>query len=672
MEILVSVLLLLVLLLITNIISNYVTFLPTALIQIFSGIVFALIVKDFTIEVETEWFLLLFIAPLLYNDGAHFPREQLWKMRGPILGNAIILVLLTTILGGLFVHWMIPMIPLAAAFALAAILSPTDPVAVNGIAKRIHIPERIMNLVRGESLINDASGLVAFNYAVVAVVTGYFSVQQAMSDFIYMFVVGAILGITLGLGVNALRYTLRRRGIDDVVFHTLLQILAPFIIFFIAEEVFHASGVIAVVAAGIVHTLVKEKTSTIVAQEQVLTDNLWSIIAYVLNGVIFLLLGLALPTATRSLFENEQISNWLLLGYVIALGVVVLVIRFLWMMAFNYADCYILKNEEAEKPTVKNGLISSLVGVRGTITMVGVLSIPLVTASNELFPSRSMLTFLAAGVILFTLIVATIFLPILSKNEDGEKHTEFDLNEQKQRMLIKAIKKIKKERTDENSSVVHELLNEYMVMLRMLQSKNRNEEELLLYNDQLMVERLRALKLERQYMQEFANSNPIPALVMKDIEKSIMEREKVVMTGSRRVIRLKLKQVSKNWKRSRLKVDVLAVIELSEKAILKYTFEKVINNFESHLATSDNREVLHNVIYYYKRLLYKRKLVEDIEVNQMILDEQKEILCLSAIEVQRKEITVMFQDGDISSDEAKELRRFVNYMESVVLYEYVE
>ena len=138
MELLTSILMLLVLLLVTNVIGNYVTLLPTALIQIIVGLIFALAVKDFTIEVETEWFLLLFIAPLLYNEGAHFPREELWKMRASILGNAIILVLLTTILGGMFVHWMIPAIPLAAAFALAAILSPTDPVAVNGIAKRIH------------------------------------------------------------------------------------------------------------------------------------------------------------------------------------------------------------------------------------------------------------------------------------------------------------------------------------------------------------------------------------------------------------------------------------------------------------------------------------------------------------------------------------------------------
>ena len=161
MDLLITVILLLICLVVSNIISHYIPMIPTALTQIALGILIALAYNEFSLELETEWFLLLFVAPLLYNDGA-------------ILGNAIILVVLTTLGGGYLIHAVIPDIPLAAAFALAAILSPTDPVAVNGIAKRIHIPEKVLNLVRGESLINDASGLVAFNYAVAAVVTGYF------------------------------------------------------------------------------------------------------------------------------------------------------------------------------------------------------------------------------------------------------------------------------------------------------------------------------------------------------------------------------------------------------------------------------------------------------------------------------------------------------------------
>lgn len=230
MDLLITVILLLVCLLVSNIVSHYIPSIPSALIQIFFGIGIALAFKNISLDIETEWFLLLFVAPLLYNDGKHFPREALWNMRAPIFGNAIILVLLTTIAGGYFIHWLIPSIPLAAAFALSAILSPTDPVAVNGIAKRIRIPDKVLHLVRGESLINDASGLVAFNYAVAAVVTGYFSLKEAVFDFTFMFLAGAILGLVLGLLITGIRFVLRKQGINDVTFHSLLQVITPFVI----------------------------------------------------------------------------------------------------------------------------------------------------------------------------------------------------------------------------------------------------------------------------------------------------------------------------------------------------------------------------------------------------------------------------------------------------------
>ena len=671
MELLTAILILLFLLLLTNVIGHYVSFLPTALIQIIVGLIYALIVSDFSIEVETDWFLLLFIAPLLYNDGAHFPREQLWEMRGSILGNAVILVLLTTLVGGFFVHWLIPTIPLAAAFALAAILSPTDPVAVNGIAKRIQIPSRVMNLVRGESLINDASGLVAFNYAVLAVVTGYFSIHSATVDFFFKFVMGAVLGILLGLLIDRIRYTLRRKGLVDVVFHTLLQILTPFIIFFIAEEVVHASGVVAVVAAGIIHALVKEHTENFIAQEQVLTENSWSLITFTLNGVIFLLLGLTLPTATSSLLENELMSNWLLIGYVLALGTVVLGIRFIWSHSYATINYSISKKREA-KPTLRTSLITTLVGVRGTITMVGVLSIPSFTESGGLFPERSLIIFLAAGVILMTLIVATIVLPLLSKDEAGKHVTDVELINEKQRMLIRAIRKIKSEETDENTSVVYELVSEYTVMLHMLQSKSKDEEELRVYNEELKKERLHGLLLEHSFVNDYLKSNKVSEEIVKGVEKSIAVRERAIISGKSSLLRQRFYQVMRNWKRANLSELKLQEVREMEDGIQKYIFEKVLADFEERESLVEQTEVLHSMVFYYKRLLHKKESLTHTDTSKNDLDEQKEILCLIAIEVQRKEISDMFGDGLINGEEAKTLRRFVNYMESVVLYEYVE
>lgn len=411
-DILITVLLLLVSLLISNTISHYIPFIPTALIQIGFGIILALVFTDISLEIETEWFLLLFVAPLLYNDGRHFPREELWKMRSSIFGNAVILVLISTICGGYFIHWLVPDIPLVPAFALAAILSPTDPVAVNGIIKRIQIPEKVLHLVRGESLINDASGLVAFNYAVAAVVTGYFSLKAAIWDFTYMFSAGALLGLFFAWFITWIRFMLRKQGINDVTFHSLLQILTPFIIFMVTEHLLHASGVIAVVVAGILHSLVRERTETMIAEEQVLTENSWSIVLFILNGIVFLLLGLNIPSSMMETVANPNIGNWKAIGYVVVIGIVILAIRFIWSYFFSFYEYRLKKRKGAEKPDLKTALFTSLTGVRGAVTMAGVLSIPYIINTGEAFPERSLILFLAAGVILFTLIAATVFLPL--------------------------------------------------------------------------------------------------------------------------------------------------------------------------------------------------------------------------------------------------------------------
>ena len=250
MDLLTIILLLMLGLLVSNIVSHYIPYIPTALTQIVFGVMIALIMGDYTFQIDAEWFLLLFLAPLLYNDGRHFSREELWGMKSQIFGNAFILVILTTVLCGFVIYWLVPSIPVAAALALAAILSPTDPVAVNGIAKRISVPEKVMALVRGESLINDASGLIAFKYAIAAAVTGYFSLREAVWDFSYHFLIGAIAGLLLGLIITFIRFGLRKNGINDPVFHSLLQILTPFGVFIVTEDLLHASGVIAVVVAG--------------------------------------------------------------------------------------------------------------------------------------------------------------------------------------------------------------------------------------------------------------------------------------------------------------------------------------------------------------------------------------------------------------------------------------
>ncbi len=678
MDLLMTVVLLLVSLLISNIISHYIPFIPTALTQIAFGIIIALLSSNISFEIEAEWFLLLFVAPILYNDGRHFPREELWKMRVPILGNALVLVLLTTIGGGYFIHWMIPDIPLAAAFALAAILSPTDPVAVNGIAKHIHIPEKVLNLVRGESLINDASGLVAFNYAVAAVVTGYFSLHKAIIDFTYMFFAGAFLGLILGLLVTMIRFSLRKKGINDVVFHSLLQVLTPFVIFIITEDLLHASGVIAVVVAGIVHSLVKERTETLIAEEQIHTENIWSLVLFTLNGLVFLLLGLNIPSSMIETVANPNIGNWLAIGYVIIIGLAILVIRFIWSFCFSHYEFRIKKSADAEKPDLKTTLLTSLTGVRGAVTMAGVLSIPFFLADGKAFPERSLILFLAAGIILFTLILATLFLPLLSKREaaQNENPEQLDLHEAKSRLLLASIKKIKLEINEENEAVAYELINEYKMKFQRIQSEqNPANRDSNLYQQKIREIRLLALNAERRYIYEVVKEKGIDNVNVEIFEKALDYREEALSSNMRSGGIFLIKKAIRDWKRHSSHHNKCEEHGHNQSCLEKDTqlnaLQSAVDYLEDYSKNHERSDIVYAVILDYKRMINHLKRSRNTR-NSEKSEELKEELRIKVIDIERSEIQAMYESGEISSEQARELRRYINYIESVILYKNVE
>lgn len=656
MEILISILFLLVLLLVTNVLGHYIPFIPIALIQIAVGIIVALVAQNFTVEIESEWFLLLFIAPLLYYDGAHFPREQLWKMRLPILGNAIVLVLLTTIIGGLFVHWLIPSIPLEAAFALMAILSPTDPVAVNGIAKRVHIPERIMNLVRGESLINDASGLIAFKYAVAAIVTGYFSIQSAATDFLYMFFIGALIGVLGAIALFWIRLHLRRIGIVDVTFYVLLQVLTPFILFFLSEEVFHASGVISVVAGGIIASIIKEKAESIIAQEQVVTQHVWSILTFTLNGIIFILLGMMLPTATNSVLVSEEKSNSVLILYVLAIGLIVLLIRFLWTMFFNFIDKKRFENNDIS--TIKDHIITTLVGVRGTITMVGILSLPFIIDGGALFPERQLLLFLAAGVILFTLVMATIFLPLLSTQDALQQS---NLIHEKRKMIERAIHSIRLETEEENAPVALSLINQYKAMLLNIE-REQSEGALQTYKQKILDARKLGMELEIYYTNQYMAEHGFNQLTQSEVNYILKERKDTLNNRSFTLLKRRLRYFLRERKMSKLPVNVIEQMNHMKKDLTDYVASSIVKHVRE--TKEYPFDIKQRVEMHYRHLQYASNKMDTSKQEEL-----KEHLALIAIEAQRSLINEWYQAGNINGEVAKELRRFVNNLESVILLE---
>ena len=674
MDLLLFVLLLLFCLLISNIISHYTPFIPTALIQIAIGVVVVLFVDDISLEIETEWFLLLFIAPLLYSDGRNFPRDELWRMRGPILGNAIFLVLITTVAGGYFIHWLISDIPLPAAFALAAILSPTDPVAVNGIAKRIHLPQKVLNLVRGESLINDASGLVAFNYAVAAVVTGYFSIQEAALDFSYKFLAGLFLGVFLGLLVTGIRYLLRKQGISDVTFQSLLSILTPFLIFYITEDVLHASGVIAVVVAGIIHALVRERTETFVAEEQLLTENIWTILLFILNGIVFLLLGLSIPSSMSGVLENENISELLLLSYVAAIALAILGIRLVWAYLYAQFEYKRGKMDDLEKPTIKTAVMVSLTGVRGTVTMVGVLSIPFALENGDDFPNRSLIIFLAAGTILFTLLAATVLLPLFSRGrQEEQKGAKLETEEARRRILLVSLKKLKNELNVENEVAAYELIDEYTMRLNQLDyDESSLEKRTKRLRDRMREIRFAALQEERKFIDRLYEKGEMPQEIYDAFDKSLIRREQAISKGFRSIIVFIEGKAARAFKRfggQYVKDEETRLVKVrGAKEIQVQALQKGLEKLEHLAAEMDNKDMMQAVITDYRQMIGGLKR-PDSQYNEDF-ELLKEELRIVVMDKGRSEIYKMYERGDITRDQAKELRRYVNHLESITLYEY--
>lgn len=482
-----AVLFLMALVIISNVLSHYIVAVPVSLIQVALGLGAALFFH-LTINLATDWFMLLFIAPLLFYDGRHFPRRELWELRGPIMGNAIFLVFATMLVGGYLIHFLIPPLPLPASFALAAILSPTDPIAVQSLAKRVHLPSGVLHLVSGESLINDASGLIGFKYGIAATMTGAFALGHAVRDFFYVALVGALAGLVLIGLINLSRNWLLQQGLNDVILHTILQVLTPFFIYLIVDEFMHASGVIAVVVAGLLSNTQHNRYVAALPELRIVSERTWDLIVYTLNGIIFLILGIELPVAMRDTIADHEVNTWQALEFVVIVYLGILVLRTLWI----YGYMWLTVRSKGNPPSWRAALLSGISGVRGAITLVGVFAVPAALANGQPFPERSLMLFIAAGVVVLSLIVAIVALPLVTRSvaplqtrgstiaadgssdvaEDDENSHDVRIISQRQAQLFvyqMAVRRVESERRESNQKAALDLIAEYQNLIRRLE-----------------------------------------------------------------------------------------------------------------------------------------------------------------------------------------------------------
>ncbi len=392
---------------------------PLPLVQIALGAAIAGVTGS-KVALEPHIFFLLFLPPLLFLDGWRIPKEGLFRDKGTILELALGLVVFTVLGVGLFIHWMIPSMPLAVAFALAAIVSPTDPIAVSAITARVPIPKRVMHILEGESLLNDASGLVCMRFAVAAALTGTFSLTSAFGTFLWLSLGGIVIGAGVTWVVMKVKDILTRKLGEEPGSQILVSLLIPFGAYLLAEKL-HCSGILAAVAAGITMSYAEQSGHTLAAT-RVRRGAVWDMVQFTLNGVIFVLFGEQLPSIVAGAAQvvtdtGHHEPIWLVI-YVVAINVALALLRLLWVWVSLRFTLYraARKGRAIAKPNWRLVVAVSLAGVRGAITLAGILTLPLAMYDGSPFPARDLAIFLAAGVIIASLIAASIGLPFLLSN----------------------------------------------------------------------------------------------------------------------------------------------------------------------------------------------------------------------------------------------------------------
>lgn len=479
-------------------------------IQVVIGLLVALVLPNVQeVHLESELFMLLFIAPLLFNETRETNIRALLLNLNSILSLAIALVVVSVLSVGYALHLMVPSIPLAAAFALASALGPTDAATVTALKSNIHLTHRQQTLLSGESLINDASGVVAFQFSVAAAVTGAFSLVDAAGSFTVLFVGGVVMGIVTGFAFSAINAMLGRLGYEDTVANVLYEVLTPFLVYLLAET-FHVSGVLAVVAAGLVIALPRRQSNNaLFARQKLVSDSTWKVISFLINGTIFVFLGMQLPLAVLP-GTNGGLNILQILGIVVVITLFMHGVRFAWLYALetyklhkgghlctgkddandsedtNGENDLAGSSPDGEKPdqplaelgseqtseqiaeqpkptcaikpisitsaeVIKNVLVTTVAGAKGAVTLSIILTLPLTTQSGAAFPQRDLLITIAAGVILATLLLADNLLPVLSKSPEADSDLPERLHEGEIAVLEATLAELRRLLQSENS-----------------------------------------------------------------------------------------------------------------------------------------------------------------------------------------------------------------------------
>lgn len=664
------ILLLLAAVLLSSIIDQVIPRISSPLIQIGLGLLIALFaVSPIDIEIDPNLFLVLFVAPLIFYETKELNKEGLWKYRGPIISLAVGLVIASTLLVGFYVHWLIPTVSLAAAFALGGALAPTDAVAVASLSKETSLEPRQKSIIESESLLNDASGVVAFQFALTAIVTGSFSLVDASVSFVVTFAGGILIGLAITFLVNFAVKKIRDLGIESTTFHVLAELFLPFIVYMVANAA-GTSAISAVVAAGLAVSITPRKLGPSISRLNIVSTSVWKVFAFALNGIVFVLLGALLPTQMQEMWESGATSNVLLIQEVLILSLVLYVIRFVWLYFMNVFERRKDNKRKFAKHDMRMLLVDTLAGAKGAITLAVMMTLPYFLSTDtglEVFPNRSQLLFLASGVIIVTLLLATFVVPLLVPKKADDETNEAEENATIIEILHNVIEELTAQQTPENTMTTQSVIKTYSDRISRIEETHDSEVE---QNKEL---RIKALRWEQNYILEMIDNDELDYMDgyqqlnrLARVQNLIRHRSdnswvaRNFMRHFARFIRSLISHAKNLRPHEETELEHTKIIHEAQERAMEY----VIKNLEEERNnTNFSKQSINTLIFEYQQILNRirnpRPSVTAIAGNAQKANEMTRL----ALSLELEEIQSMYENERLTRAASKRLRENVYLMQ---------
>lgn len=675
MEIFETLLIFVALVIVSSFVHTFIPKVPLAFIQIFLGMILYLTPIPVEFNFDSELFMVTLIAPLLFVEGVNVSRVHLRKYIKPVMMMALGLVITTVIGVGLFIHWIWPELPIGAAFAIAAILCPTDAVAVQAITKGKVLPKGSMTILEGESLLNDAAGIISFKIAVGVLITGTFSIFDAIQQFLIASIGGAIVGLIIGMALVRFRLTLMRRGIENINMFTFIQLLTPFVTYLIAE-LFHASGIIAAVVAGLVHGFERDRIAQTRTQLQMSYNHTWSILGYVLNGFVFSILVFLVPEVIVKIIKTEPHNLLFLIVITLLVALAVYLFRFVWVyvlypyfyLSVSPFQKMISKNDEDKVTESKPkrslyALIMTLCGVHGTISLAIALTLPYLLANHETFAYRNDLLFIASGMVILSLIIAQVILPLVTPDSPEVKIGNMSFKEARIYILEHVIDYLNQKSTFETSYRYGNVIKDYhdkLTFLKTVEKEDENSKEL---------ERLQkiAFNVETKTLEKLVDDGEITESVLENYMR-YAERTEVYKQASllRRIIVGLRGMLLK--RRVKTKINSASSLSVTDNLLELGKINKLVHyNVVSRLAkeaTTDNKLEVGMICDGYLMR------IDNLTPNNFFNSRHEDTLTkikLNALREQRRILRELIENDEITEGTALKLRESINYDEMVIV-----